>query len=457
MFSMVENKPHSVRKRMLSNVYSKSYLQASPHLELISKSVLFDRLLPIIHGSIEENMALDAQELNSAVTMDFVSAYIFGLRSATNFLQDMPSRSRWLGIYHSRKAYEFYSQETPNLTTWTRVLGIPMIPRWCDEANEEMEEWGLKMCDSADRYCASSNPEEEPVVYKQLKQAMSKGVQPKDKDLLSVSNDWKSQRLDIACELYDQVTAGFETSATALTYLYWEMSKQPDLQVELRKELKTLSPSILFPVDTDKWPGLPSSKAIDALPLLNAIIMETLRLHAPIPGIQPRKTPRQPVSLGGFDGIPPNTRVNAQAYTLHQNADVFPEPERFQPIRWLDAADSKRLEEMKRWFWAFGSGGRMCIGSNLAVQGELKTMTAEYEKRKYSHRTKITEIWWLYIPTTSEGVNFANRISPEMKLIVAAIYSNFESTIVNDDGIEAIDAYTVRPSSNKLLLQFKHG
>jgi hypothetical protein len=43
-----------------------------------------------------------------------------------------------------------------------------------------------------------------------------------------------------------------------------------------------------------------------------------------------------------------------------------------------------------------------------------------------------------------------------MKLIVAAIYSNFTTSIVNDEGIEAIDAYTTRPRSNQLILRFEH-
>lgn len=43
-----------------------------------------------------------------------------------------------------------------------------------------------------------------------------------------------------------------------------------------------------------------------------------------------------------------------------------------------------------------------------------------------------------------------------MKLITAAIYSNFTTTIVDDEGIEAIDAYTVRPKGNKLILRFAH-
>lgn len=41
-----------------------------------------------------------------------------------------------------------------------------------------------------------------------------------------------------------------------------------------------------------------------------------------------------------------------------------------------------------------------------------------------------------------------------MKLATAAIYSNFTSTIVNDDNIEATDEYTVKPKGGKLVLKF---
>jgi hypothetical protein len=56
---------------------------------------------------------------------------------------------------------------------------------------------------------------------------------------------------------------------------------------------------------------------------------------------------------------------------LHRNEEVFQEPEMWRPERWLEATQDER-DEMARWFWAFGSGGRMCIGNNLAVIGEWK-------------------------------------------------------------------------------------
>ncbi|KAH8700507.1 putative cytochrome P450 monooxygenase [Talaromyces proteolyticus] len=412
MFTMTGSKEHAIRKRMLSNIYSKSFLQSSPNLKLISKTMIYDRLLPILEEAASSKKPIDVHDLNSALTMDFVSAYLYGLCNASNLLQDISVRKHILHNYQCRKPFEFYYQEVPSLIPISRAIGIPVIPKWCQDAGSVMDEWNLDLCDKADKCITSTDPESEPTVYKQLKNSMRKQSSFRKDDPEGNAQALEQQKLDIACETYDQLTAGHETSATGLTYLYWELSKHPEIQTDLRKELHTLTPPISSPPSSKSELLLPSPKDIDALPLLQAIIMETLRLHAPIPGIQPRITPSPSTSLGGYDNIPPNVRVNAQAYSLHRNPEVFPDPESWQPRRWLKDDHSREMEEMRRWFWAFGSGGRMCVGSNLAVQ--------------------------------------------EMKLATAAIYSNFTSIIVDDTGIEAIDAYTVRPSSNKLILKFEH-
>ncbi|PLB55229.1 putative cytochrome P450 monooxygenase [Aspergillus steynii IBT 23096] len=407
MFSMTGSKVHSTRKRMLSNIYSKSFLQSSPHMRVISDAIIFGRFLPIIQEAVAAQTPVDVHDLNQGVTMDFVSAYLFGLATGTNFLQDPAYRQNILSLYHSRKQFEFYHQEVPNTLSWLKALGIRLIPTWCDDANEVLDAWCLEMCDKAEQNLGSTDLNIEPAVYKHLKQAMLKQSAGTKRSRESLDQE----RLDIACELYDQLTAGFETSAVALTYLLWELSQHPELQQELREELLTLEPKILYPRPSTSS-GLPSAKAVDSLPLLEAIVTETLRLHAPIPGIQPRVTPSPSCSLVGYGDIPANTRVNAQAYSLHRNSDVFPAPETWQPKRWLKSSNSASdIEEMKRWFWAFGSGGRMCVGSNLALQ--------------------------------------------EMKFVVAAIYTNYKTSIVNDDNIEAIDAYTVKPRGEKLVLKFE--
>lgn len=374
MVSIIPSKPHSIRKRMVSNIYSKSYLFSSPHLHVISHNIIYDRLLPIVQP-VGQNKTLDVLELFYAVNMDLMSGYLFGLTNGTNFLQDEKTRKHWLSRYQDRKSHILWQPELPNLTAWLGKMGIRVVGRDFDTATEEIEAWCLSMCDTAERSLATESttepqdPKSEPVVYKQLKHGLAN-----DRSNPPSPPGPADQRLSIASEMLDSLIAGFETSGITLTYLTHALSLRADLQTRLRAELLTLSPPLLDPRDPPTPTQLPSSKAIDALPLLHAVIMETLRLHPPVPIGQPRVTPSSgTTTLGGYTDIPLGTRVNAQAYSLHRNAEVFPEPEEWRPERWLEGKNENQGErdEKSRWFWAFGSGGRMCVGSNFAMHGML--------------------------------------------------------------------------------------
>jgi cytochrome P450 len=107
---------------------------------------------------------------------------------------------------------------------------------------------------------------------------------------------------------------------------------------------------------------LPHAKEIDALPLLHAVVKESLRLRPTVPVGQPRLTPHGTTTLGGYGGIPENVQVNAFAWSIHRNPEMFPCPEQWKPERWLvnDNIDKGDGDDSKdRWFWAFGSGPRM--------------------------------------------------------------------------------------------------
>ena len=402
MFSMVNSKPHSIRKRMISNVYSKSYLQSSPEFHQISKTMIFSRLLPLLEEASIKRQPLDVLELNFSSTMDFIIAFIFGLQNSTNFLQDIPSRKHWLSIYQSRRPYRFWAGELPGVLSFLKKLGIHIVPAWVADASRELERWTLEKCTAA----ASSIPPEskeapdpirpsptatEPIVYTQLHAPLALSTPPPPSPYLLP--------LLIATELHDHLAAGHETSGITLTYLMHELSLHPSIQSALRTELRSLSPPLTCPSNSPNH-DLPSPRDIDALPLLHACLTETLRLHAAIPGPQPRITPSTPTSLAGSPPLPGGVRVSAQAYTLHRNAAVFPEPEVWKPERWLNAGEEKE-REMGRWFWTFGSGGRMCVGRHFAVQGTLRdrspsSLGGEELIRKRVRRNEIDNSGDLY-------------------------------------------------------------
>lgn len=367
MFAMPEHGPHSKRKRMISNVYAKTTLQTSQSMTAISKALLDERMIPRLRELSKGGEPIEFYDLFTAVTMDFVCAYIFGLASGSDCTQQPNMNKKFFRDYKARQRYQFWPQDLPNLVAFLGRVGLKwlVVPNFVGKANGDLEAMVLSMCDKAEQTLNAVDEHQEevpaedyPTVYGQLRNALLKESSAKSDLDLPIEQLVQQQRLEVASEMLDHTFAGFDTSSITLTFLTWELSRPVNKawQEKLQEEIAGL-------VDSH------DAKAADALPILQAILMETLRLHAAIPGNQPRITPPS-ATLGapGHDisDLPAGVRVQAQAWSLHRNPDVFPNPEAWRPERWLNATEAEQ-KEMSRWFWAFGSGGRMCVGSNLAM------------------------------------------------------------------------------------------
>lgn len=293
-------------------------------------------------------------------------AYQFGLKYGSNLVSNENEREWYLKQFFGRRPWLFWTTEHPKLTSFLERIGFRIIPKWCDVATDELEEWNMEKCDQTESMLNETRHiaiEDYPVVFSQERTAIRKWG---GKTGHSEKQPYP-YRLEVASDMYDHNAAAHETSGDTLAYLYYALSKRPDLQSQLRRELLTLSPPITFPPQEEDQ-QLPNFKAVDSLPLLDAILNETLRLWCSVPGGQPRYTPYPSCKLAGYDNIPPNVRVQSAAYTIHRNKEVFPDPESWKPERWLNASP-EQLAEMRHNFWAWGSGGQMCIGSNIATHG----------------------------------------------------------------------------------------
>lgn len=158
--------------------------------------------------------------------------------------------------------------------------------------------------------------------------------------------------MEVASECADHFLAGIDTTSDTLMFLVWSLSqpKNKAFQEKLRDDVLGLGGESL------NEHGLPKVEASDRCTYLAAVIKETLRLYAPLPSFEPRSGSVDSV-IDGYS-IPAGTVVGMAPYTLHRNPEVFKDPFTFNPDRWL-AVDTT---EMNRWFWAFSSGGRMCVG-----------------------------------------------------------------------------------------------
>ena len=134
----------------------------------------------------------------------------------------------------------------------------------------------------------------------------------------------------------------------------------------------------------------------EKLPLLNAVIMEGLRLYTGVPGSLPRAAPKGGSTLGGYH-IRGGMEVSTQSWTLHRNESLFPNPEkyvsklpallakvpltfssRFDVSGWLPG--SNPLSDAAKAAlspFSYTGGFRVCLGYNLALM-ELRFVSAEF-------------------------------------------------------------------------------
>ena len=214
MFSKVPHGPHSVRKRMLSHVYSKSYIQASPSMAAIATVLIYERLLPLIRRKVGSRTPVNVYSLFNAYTLDSITAYVFGIRSSTNHLQEPDLHDSWLDTYWSRFPYRYWEQEVPNFTRWMSKVGIKMVPRDVNEANGNIEGWISKMCDKSLDVVKQLDRNEEvkaedvPTVYRKLRSELEKGRQgsySSEEKLIQEPTSVEPLSLEIASEVWDHV------------------------------------------------------------------------------------------------------------------------------------------------------------------------------------------------------------------------------------------------------------
>ena len=158
--------------------------------------------------------------------------------------------------------------------------------------------------------------------------------------------EYPSDRLmrDLAAAL---LGAGHETTANMLTWTWHLLSENRDERDRLVQELQNT-------------PNLDKPEAIQALPSLNLVLRESLRLCPPVWLIARRA--RKETNVAGYR-ISPGARLFISPYLVHHDSRWFDEPERFLPSRFadVDAAARHRFA-----YIPFGCGARRCVGQPFA-------------------------------------------------------------------------------------------
>jgi cytochrome P450 len=179
------------------------------------------------------------------------------------------------------------------------------------------------------------------LVYEQIDERRLSGERRDDvlSMLLEARHEDGSEmsREEIRDELMTALVAGHETTASELAWAFERLAHEPRVLARLHDEL--------------------DNGADDAY--LTATIQETLRRRPVLPQAEPRLV-KKPVEIGGWR-YEPGVVLAANAWLVHHDPDIYPDPYAFRPERFLE-------EPPGTYTWIpFGGGRRRCLGASFAM------------------------------------------------------------------------------------------
>ncbi|CAI2356023.1 unnamed protein product [Caenorhabditis sp. 36 PRJEB53466] len=161
---------------------------------------------------------------------------------------------------------------------------------------------------------------------------------------------------DIRQEVDTFMFAGHDTTTTSLSWVCWNLAHNPDVQEKVYEELVSI-----FGEDSNEDV---TSEGIGKLEYTERVLKESKRIIAPVPGVQ-RKL-RFDMEIAGVK-VPADANVSISPLVLHSNPDVFPNPDKFDPDRFLPEEIAKRHTYD---YIPFSAGLRNCIGQKFSQLNE---------------------------------------------------------------------------------------
>jgi cytochrome P450 len=160
-------------------------------------------------------------------------------------------------------------------------------------------------------------------------------------------------------ELITIFLAGHETTANALTWTWYLLAQNPDVEAKLHAEIG--SALVGRP---------PIMSDLPRLPYTELVLREAMRLYAPVPLFARRSI--EEYSVAGYT-LPANTLILFSAWLIQRDARFYPAPERFDPDRWTPEF---RASLPRFGYFPFGGGPRLCVGEPFAwMEGTLVLAT----------------------------------------------------------------------------------
>ena len=270
------------------------------------------------------------RDYTQEISLQVILKTIFGLNEGARYDRLKEILVDWLAIFNSRlnSFFLFFpalQKDLGALTPWSKFLKQKraireILQAECDRRRQNPDTLG--------------------------KDILSLLIEARDEDGQPMSD------AEIRDELMTMLFAGHETTASSLAWSFYWLHRLPEVGQKLQREL-ALAKNAEF---TD----------IAKLTYLNAVVSETLRLNPVVPVIG--RQLKEPFELMGYH-LEAGTLLFLSLYLTHQREDIYPEPKKFEPERFIER------EFTPYEFLPFGGGNRRCLGYAFALF-EMKLVLA---------------------------------------------------------------------------------
>ncbi|KAI1087607.1 putative cytochrome P450 [Rostrohypoxylon terebratum] len=340
VFSTTDIEYHRRHRRLLASEISESGLVAHRHTVDSKVRLTIERMAE----EMEERGATDVYRWALYMATDIIGELSFGSsfrmlenKEETQYVRDLKLIGFAGGL---RATFPFLSYLSTFM--WVPVISIGMKIRL------RLRKYATESLGRHYKLVEEQGDDAKPTLLSKLYKATEKGAE---------TLPFHELREDAM----SYIAAGSDTTTNTLTYLLWSVSRDPVVKEKLLAELRTLPDNFEDP-DVKK------------LKYLDNIVHETLRLFSAVPAGLPRAVPPEGATMAGHF-IPGGYTVSAQAYSMHRNPEVYPNPLKFDPSRW-----DNPTKAMKDAFVPWGGGSRVCLGMHLAKM-ELRLATARFFTR----------------------------------------------------------------------------
>lgn len=351
---LMEGEPWKVMRSKLTPAFTSGKMKSMFHLMEACSNEFVKALEPVA----QENRKIEIKDFIERFTTDVIASCAFGLEA--NSIKNPDNEFRENG-----KKF-FQNPSTTQLIIARLVIAFPWVCRKLHiyVLHSGGEEFFKNLIKDTVAYREKSGVARNDFIDLFIKIKNNKSLY--DDEKRNYENDKDKPKYDspkdctpgltldeMAAQTQLFFAAGFETSASAMSFCLYEISLNTDVQSKMRKEIDEIM---------KKHNGKLNYQALQDMAYMEAVINETLRLYASLPVLNRQVT--KDYRIPDLNVVlPKGTKIIIPTYAIHHDPEYYPDPYKFDPERFTD---EKIPTKNNFTFMPFGEGPRICLGMRFA-------------------------------------------------------------------------------------------